>query len=220
MVVLNLDAKVPALQNIQKMASGPRQNEKSFSNLYSKFNHQPKMTSGSKTIMSPLTTMSKKMMPPPQVNMAKITSAVPAIKTNIVPASAPQSGQGTKTNAIPAANKNVMTDNKSNMQISLACGVKVTPKVEDSAIKIDNVKSTPDAEPLKLNDNNNNSDKNPVKIQEITPVVALKSKFVDNYKPARVSLSDCNVYITCKICTGYLIEATTIVECLHTCKFV
>lgn len=216
MVVLNIDAKVPALQTIQKMASGPR--PISNSNMYSKFNHQPKMTSGSKTIMSPLTTMSKKMLPP-QTNVVK-TNIVPTVKTNILPALQPQIRLTVpdKANKIQPVSKNVMTENNCNVQLSQAPSVKEIPKV-DSAIKVDNVKSTLDAEPLKSNDSNNNSDKAAGKIQDIEPVVAVRSKFVDNYKPAKVSLVDCNVYITCKICKGYLIEATTIVECLHTCKF-
>lgn len=32
----------------------------------------------------------------------------------------------------------------------------------------------------------------------------------------RISLGDVHPYITCYLCKGYLIEATTIVECLHT----
>ncbi|XP_055528545.1 polycomb group protein Psc [Wyeomyia smithii] len=35
------------------------------------------------------------------------------------------------------------------------------------------------------------------------------------YKPARIHLSSVNPYITCNLCKGYLIDATTIVECLH-----
>lgn len=31
-------------------------------------------------------------------------------------------------------------------------------------------------------------------------------------------ISELNSYITCKLCKGYFIDATTIIECLHTCK--
>lgn len=34
-----------------------------------------------------------------------------------------------------------------------------------------------------------------------------------------ISLSEINEHITCRLCDGYLIDATTIVECLHTCKW-
>lgn len=35
----------------------------------------------------------------------------------------------------------------------------------------------------------------------------------------KIKLKTLNPFISCKICRGYLIDATTIVECLHTCKF-
>lgn len=35
----------------------------------------------------------------------------------------------------------------------------------------------------------------------------------------RVKLKTVNTHITCTLCRGYLIEATTITECLHTCKY-
>lgn len=34
----------------------------------------------------------------------------------------------------------------------------------------------------------------------------------------KVKLKTVNPHITCTLCKGYLIEATTITECLHTCK--
>lgn len=36
------------------------------------------------------------------------------------------------------------------------------------------------------------------------------------YRSEKISLDDVHPYITCFLCRGYLIEATTIVECLHT----
>lgn len=33
----------------------------------------------------------------------------------------------------------------------------------------------------------------------------------------RVKLRTLNPNITCKICDGYFIDATTVTECLHTC---
>ena len=35
-----------------------------------------------------------------------------------------------------------------------------------------------------------------------------------------VTMCDINQHVTCKLCAGYLIDATTITECLHTCKSV
>ena len=36
----------------------------------------------------------------------------------------------------------------------------------------------------------------------------------------KIKLKTLNPFISCKICRGYLIDATTIVECLHTCKYI
>lgn len=33
-----------------------------------------------------------------------------------------------------------------------------------------------------------------------------------------IKLKTLNIHITCKICRGYLVDATTVTECLHTCK--
>uniref|UniRef100_A0A182NIE4 Uncharacterized protein n=1 Tax=Anopheles dirus TaxID=7168 RepID=A0A182NIE4_9DIPT len=38
------------------------------------------------------------------------------------------------------------------------------------------------------------------------------------YRPSRVKLGSVYPCITCNLCKGYLIDATTIVECLHSCK--
>ena len=35
----------------------------------------------------------------------------------------------------------------------------------------------------------------------------------------KVKLKSVNPCITCALCKGYLIDATTITECLHTCKY-
>lgn len=37
-------------------------------------------------------------------------------------------------------------------------------------------------------------------------------------KSNKIPLRLVNAHITCNICKGYLIDATTLVECLHTCK--
>lgn len=35
-----------------------------------------------------------------------------------------------------------------------------------------------------------------------------------------VKLRELNPFIICGICNGYLIDATTITECLHTCEYI
>lgn len=32
-------------------------------------------------------------------------------------------------------------------------------------------------------------------------------------------LKDLNNFLMCRLCGGYLVEATTIVECFHTCEY-
>jgi len=34
-----------------------------------------------------------------------------------------------------------------------------------------------------------------------------------------INLAELTPYILCSICKGYFIDATTITECLHTCKY-
>lgn len=38
-------------------------------------------------------------------------------------------------------------------------------------------------------------------------------------RTSRRKVKDFNDSITCSLCSGYLIEATTINDCLHTCKY-
>lgn len=35
----------------------------------------------------------------------------------------------------------------------------------------------------------------------------------------KIKLRSINSHITCEICKGYFIDATTVTECLHTCKW-
>lgn len=39
-------------------------------------------------------------------------------------------------------------------------------------------------------------------------------------KNARMPVQELNPYLTCVLCGGYLIDATTIIECLHSCEFI
>ncbi|XP_061584813.1 polycomb group RING finger protein 2-like [Cololabis saira] len=42
---------------------------------------------------------------------------------------------------------------------------------------------------------------------------------MDKMQPNRIKITDLNPHLTCPLCAGYLIDATTIVECLHSfCK--
>lgn len=35
----------------------------------------------------------------------------------------------------------------------------------------------------------------------------------------KIKIKDLNEHIVCYLCAGYFIDATTITECLHTCKY-
>lgn len=53
-----------------------------------------------------------------------------------------------------------------------------------------------------------------------TNSLILKNKTNPLKSPTRVKhIKDLNRYLTCSLCGGYLIDATTIVECLHSCKY-
>ncbi|XP_077575799.1 polycomb group RING finger protein 2-like isoform X2 [Stigmatopora nigra] len=42
---------------------------------------------------------------------------------------------------------------------------------------------------------------------------------MDKMQPSRIKITDVNSHLTCPLCAGYLVDATTIVECLHSfCK--
>lgn len=36
----------------------------------------------------------------------------------------------------------------------------------------------------------------------------------------RVKLTDVNPHLVCVLCHGYFVDATSIVECLHSCKYI
>lgn len=41
---------------------------------------------------------------------------------------------------------------------------------------------------------------------------------LDGYKNSRARCGELNEFIKCTLCNGYLIDATTITECVHSCK--
>lgn len=71
-------------------------------------------------------------------------------------------------------------------------------------------------EPLKNGGNNNGKViKNTTQVEMVaaTPSMAFEQK------SGKIPLRLVNSHITCNICRGYLIDATTVVECLHSCKY-
>lgn len=41
----------------------------------------------------------------------------------------------------------------------------------------------------------------------------------DNDEGGRILVRELNPMIACKLCEGYLIDATTLIDCLHCCKY-
>jgi hypothetical protein len=155
---------------------------------YSKMSNQlPKLT---KTIMSPLTTMPpKKLMVSPQNN------GVAAIKPN----TSPQHNQNMKVETV--VEKSPLSNNSNNNQMQI------------SAMKNNFAAKNPNISVMA-------SPKNPPAVSqtksESQPIDKVKGTAAGGYSSEKISLDAVHPYITCYLCRGYLIEATTIVECLHT----
>ena len=43
---------------------------------------------------------------------------------------------------------------------------------------------------------------------------------VSRQKRIKLPVTTLNEHIICKLCNGYLVDAATITECLHTCKYI
>lgn len=62
---------------------------------------------------------------------------------------------------------------------------------------------------------NQKQGKNPVATAAVSPNNA---KMPKERVPVKAELSEINQFLSCALCTGYLIDATAITECQHTCK--
>lgn len=40
------------------------------------------------------------------------------------------------------------------------------------------------------------------------------------HRTTRIPITHLNTHLTCVLCGGYLIDATTIIECLHSCEYI
>lgn len=140
-------------------------------------------------------------------------------------------GKMTKTIMSPLTtmpSKNNNTNNNNNNNNSLSANYAMTEKVifKSPLIVSTTEKSNID---LRLNTTNNikiNTTTDKATKFVVEPFGKEQKKInvhsaVNNavgYKSQKVLLGDVHPYIICNLCKGYLIEATTIVECLHTCK--
>lgn len=60
----------------------------------------------------------------------------------------------------------------------------------------------------------------PQETQLTTALVASDNTVAQQPSSSKIMLNIVNPQITCSLCKGYLINATTIVECLHSCKYI
>lgn len=159
-------------------------------NSYSKI--MPKLT---KTIMSPLTTMpTKKLMIAPNGTPAK-TTLTPHTAFTMPPTAIHASENRMPLNAVKDRNvQKIITPQKTNESNTI--GKKTIPSPIDDKRSSQSVVAQ-------------NSCKESLKE---------KSKETAGYRSEKeqILLGDVHTYIICYLCKGYLIEATTIVECLHT----
>lgn len=65
----------------------------------------------------------------------------------------------------------------------------------------------------------NSTTKN-LSLQSKLSIPVSSTNYADNgYKNSRPNCTELNEFISCILCNGYLIDATTIVECVHSCKY-
>uniref|UniRef100_T1GBD0 Uncharacterized protein n=1 Tax=Megaselia scalaris TaxID=36166 RepID=T1GBD0_MEGSC len=161
-------------------------------------------TAGSLTALHSITTSSTTPPPPTQAKL----------NMTIIPLTSATS-QSDKTNAI--------TKTQPSIEIK---AIEDNNNLTDKEIKDEQQNSVVEKPASECcNNTNNNGDG----LSSSTDVVAATAAALtaddddednnnDSYildKPRKVLLSSVNPYITCGLCKGYLIDATTIVECLH-----
>lgn len=140
-------------------------------------------------------------------------------------------GKMTKTimsplTTMPSKNNNNTNNNNNNNNNSLSANYAMTEKV---IFKSPLIASTVEKSNIDLRLNTNNNNKINTTTDKATKIVVepfgteqkklnIHLNYAIGYKSQKVLLGDVHPYIICNLCKGYLIEATTIVECLHTCK--
>jgi Zinc finger, C3HC4 type (RING finger) len=153
---------------------------------YSKMSNQ--LPKLTKTIMSPLTTM-----PPKKLMVAPPHNGV-AVKPS--PAS-PQGGQ-IKQEPMTSMQMSAM---KNNFAAKHTYGTMPCPPRAPTVV------AQPKSEPKIIEK---------VSSEAAAATATLPLSSAAGYRSEKISLDAVHPYITCFLCRGYLIKATTIVECLHT----
>jgi hypothetical protein len=188
-------------KNMEKIQIYP---SKQQHNSYSKI--MPKLT---KTIMSPLTTMPTK----------KLMIAASPLKT-ITAQTANESGAKKATNEAKLPTETSYYNN-SNSSITSAAITSIKSEFLHNNSNNSNQIETARAIPSTMSDKVFDGKEKQTATTTTTTTTEKsneKCKETAGYRSKRekITLGDVHPYITCFLCKGYLIEATTIVECLHT----
>lgn len=140
-----------------------------------------------------------------ETNRAQMTTGVTAMMKKKLSAEPQQQPSSSRTKAKEGAaaaakrvRKSVSTDDSS-----------VATNESGQSAKKSGTKSTSKLEKLKLHSSTLIAN-GKLKAMTGSPSKSLQTK---------VQLGTVNPYITCNLCKGYLTDATTIVECLHSCKW-
>ena len=73
--------------------------------------------------------------------------------------------------------------------------------------------------PPPLQDQNGMEVKAPVQKSARLAQPELTHRIIKQKEKKRVDVTELNPHIACAICSGYLIDPVTVVECLHSCKY-
>lgn len=153
------------------------------------------------------------MYPPKQHVYSKMTNQLPKVTKTIMsplttmPSKRPMHPTPT---GVPLKPTNFQQSSEQN----ITRFEKMQPSADATAANI--------SKPLTENKSNVNTKEsstianNTIMTQNVDRLSAEKQKENGGYRSEKIALGDVNPYITCFLCRGYLIEATTIVECLHT----
>lgn len=108
-----------------------------------------------------------------------------------------------------AVNNDTVTFNKNNNDKNNNTADNTVETQKDRAVSNENDTTTNNLNAINLEEQDSSKDKESGEVENAE---------TNSCKPFRVLLHDVHAYITCNLCKGYLIDATTIVECLHSCE--
>jgi hypothetical protein len=142
--------------------------------------------------------------------LPKLTKTIMSPLTTMPPKKmmiAPQNGVTIKPNLSLQTTPVMKVEANEKAAVAVMNSLQMSAMKNNFAAKISTeMTSTPKTPPIVMPPAKSEA-KVPEKVKDITAA---------SYRSDQISLDDVHPYITCFLCRGYLIEATTIVECLHT----